>query len=177
MMAGRSRRTTTIPVPASTAGTCHDDEPRHDRSTIRRPSTIAAVTAAVLLVGAQFVPYGRNHTNPPVISEPNWSSSATRDLAAGACFDCHSNETRWPWYANIAPMSWLMQRDVEEGRDELNWSEWEQGEEDGEDMVETILEGEMPPWRYRLAHGGARLSESETAQLVEGLISTFGRDD
>ena len=74
----------------------------------------------LLLAAAQLVPYGRDHDNPPVVAEPAWGSPATRELARRACFDCHSNETQWPWYSNIAPLSWLIQRDVDEGRDELN---------------------------------------------------------
>jgi len=60
-----------------------------------------------LLVVIQFVPYGRAHTNPPVAQEPIWDSPQTRELARRACFDCHSNETMWPWYSNIAPISWI----------------------------------------------------------------------
>lgn len=82
----------------------------------------------VLFVGGfvlmQLVSYGRNHTNPPVVSEPTWDSPETRALAVRACYDCHSNETVWPWYTNVAPVSWLIQREVAEGREELNFSTW-----------------------------------------------------
>ena len=80
---------------------------------------IVLILLAVLLGGfllMQFVPYGRNHSNPPVISEPHWDSPQTRELAVDACFDCHSNETNWPWYSNIAPVSWMVQRHTDEGR-------------------------------------------------------------
>ena len=60
-----------------------------------------------LFVLIQLVRFGRNHTNPPVAQEPSWDSTETRALAERACFDCHSNETVWPWYSNIAPVSWL----------------------------------------------------------------------
>ena len=65
----------------------------------------------VLLI-IQFVPYGRDHTNPPVIAEPAWDSPQTRALFFRACADCHSNETKWPWYSTIAPASWLITRDT-----------------------------------------------------------------
>jgi hypothetical protein len=68
-----------------------------------------------LLAVAQAIPYGRGHSNPPVTKEPAWDSSRTRELAKRACFDCHSNETTWPWYSNVAPESWLIQRDVDAG--------------------------------------------------------------
>jgi hypothetical protein len=69
-----------------------------------------------LLVAIQLVPYGRAHRNPPVGAEPAWDSPRTRDLAERACFACHGNTTTWPWYSTIAPVSWYVQRDVNEGR-------------------------------------------------------------
>ena len=67
-------------------------------------------------VAAQAVPYGRDHTNPAVVAEPSWSDPGVRALAVRACYDCHSNESRWPWYSHVAPVSWLVQSDVVEGR-------------------------------------------------------------
>ncbi len=78
----------------------------------------------VALVAVQFVPTGFSHSNPPVVAEPAWDSPATRALAVQACFDCHSNETEWPWYSRVAPMSWLVEADVKKGRAALNFSEW-----------------------------------------------------
>lgn len=135
-------------------------------------------TLAILgsfLVLAQLVPYGRNHDNPPIVAEPAWNSPATRELAHRACFDCHSNETVWPWYSNIAPMSWLIQRDIDEGREKLNWSEWGP-ESEGEEGAETVAEGSMPPRPYTLLHADARLTDAEINTLVEGLAATFGSD-
>src|SRR4051812_44101919 len=85
---------------------------------------IAVGMIATLLLVMQLVPYGHTHSNPPVLQEPSWDSPHSRELAVRACFDCHSNETRWPWYANVAPFSWTMQRDVDAGRSTLNFSEW-----------------------------------------------------
>ncbi|HEY5650870.1 MAG TPA: heme-binding domain-containing protein, partial [Acidimicrobiia bacterium] len=93
------------------------------------------VAVAAVAVAIQLVPYGRNHSNPPVVQEPAWDSQQTRELAVAACFDCHSNETEWPWYSNIAPVSWALQRDVDEGREELNFSEWHL-EQEGDDAAE-----------------------------------------
>jgi mono/diheme cytochrome c family protein len=134
------------------------------------------VGLGVLLVAVQFVPYGRDHENPPVTAEPTWDSPITRDLAVRACFDCHSNQTRWPWYSNIAPMSWLVQRDIDEGREELNWSEWGPGSE-GDESAETVLEGSMPPGAYTLLHPEARLTDQEIDALAAGLVATFGSED
>jgi mono/diheme cytochrome c family protein len=127
------------------------------------------------LVVIQVVPYGRNHDNPPVLAEPSWDSAQTRELTVRACFDCHSNETVWPWYSNVAPVSWLVQRDVDQGREELNYSEWNRQE--GEESAETVREGSMPPRPYLLTHPDAHLTDSELAALADGLAATFGDED
>lgn len=126
---------------------------------------------ALLLI--QFVPYGRDHDNPAVLAEPAWDSPATRAFAVTACFDCHSNETAWPWYTNIAPMSWLVQRDVDEGRESLNFSEWGRSGE-AEDAAETVSEGRMPPFQYVILHPDAKLSDADRQAFIDGLVATFG---
>lgn len=135
---------------------------------LRKFISVLFLSGLVLFGLIQLVPYGRDHTNPPVVQEPAWDAQ-TRALAQRACFDCHSNETVWPWYSNIAPISWLVQRDTDKGRDELNFSEWEMGEDEAEDIAEVIQEGEMPLPPYILLHPTARLSEAEKAQLIQGL--------
>jgi hypothetical protein len=125
-----------------------------------------------LFVLLQLVPYGRAHDNPPVVQEPNWDSPETRALAVRACYDCHSNESVWPWYSNVAPISWLVQRDVDEGRQHLNFSEWGSGREAEREreLVEVVSEGEMPPAIYLLQHSNARLTDAEKQQLIDGLM-------
>jgi hypothetical protein len=122
----------------------------------------------------QFVPYGRDHANPPVLGEPNWDSTGTRDLAKRACFNCHSNETVWPWYSRFAPVSWLVQSDVDEGRHHLNFSDWGRGREgeEPEDISQVLKEGEMPPWFYLPLHPEARLSPTEKEDLRRGLVAS-----
>jgi mono/diheme cytochrome c family protein len=139
------------------------------RTWIRR----SLIALAVLAVVIQFVPYGRDHANPPVVEEPAWDSTQTRELAVTACFDCHSNETEWRWYSNVAPVSWLVQRDVDEGREKLNFSEWQRRQE-ADEAAETVREGSMPPWAYTLTHPEARLSDADIAALEAGLVATFG---
>ncbi len=131
------------------------------------------VTLVIGVVAIQLVPYGRAHENPPVTAEPAWDSETTRALAVTTCFDCHSNETEWPWYSSVAPFSWLVQGDVDEGREHLNFSEWGPGQEK-DDVVESVVEGEMPPFSYALTHPDARLSDTDRAILIEGLRATFG---
>ena len=126
------------------------------------------------LLAVQLVPYGRDHTNPPVIGEPMWDAPETRALAKQACFDCHSNETQWPAYASIAPVSWLVQHDVNEGRAVLNFSEWPRPQEDAKEASEEVLEGEMPPAAYALVHAHARLNATDRHRLAQGLAKSLG---
>lgn len=131
-----------------------------------------------LLILMQLVPFGRDHTNPPVIAEPAWDTPRTRALFMHACGDCHSNETVWPWYSHVAPVSWLVYHDVEEGREHFNISAWgHQKKNDGDEAAEELREGEMPPWVYLPTHPEARLDDHERAALIAGLIRTFGDEE
>ncbi len=138
---------------------------------------VSAVCVGLVVI--QLIPYGRNHTNPPVIREPLWDSADTRALAKRACFDCHSHETVWnAWYTKVAPSSWLVQYDVDKGRRELNFSDWGSGAREGErvdKISREIFDGGMPPLQYRLVHPEARLSTAEKSRLIEGLVATAGR--
>jgi mono/diheme cytochrome c family protein len=108
------------------------------------------------------------------MQEPQWDSPQTRELMQRACFDCHSNESTWPWYSYIAPISWLVQNDVEEGRWRLNFSEWGRGEAETDDMYEVVREEEMPPAIYLLTHPKARLNNQDFQSLLNGIQATFG---
>ncbi|HEX7096815.1 MAG TPA: heme-binding domain-containing protein, partial [Acidimicrobiales bacterium] len=128
----------------------------------------ASLGAVFLLI--QLVPYGWHHPNPPVTDPAAWPNAEAEQLARAACYDCHSNETDWPIYSYVAPMSWLVRRDVESGRDELNFSEWERHHSEADDAAESIQDGSMPPRQYRLMHPDARLSEAERALLIDALL-------
>jgi hypothetical protein len=135
----------------------------------------SAVIGIGLFLVIQLIPYGRDHSNPLVVREPAWDSASTRELVRRACFDCHSNQTVWPWYARIAPASWLVYNDVVEGREKLNFSDWLDGRRKGEKAAEIrkeIEEGEMPPFQYRIAHPDARFSGEEKQLLIIGLTAT-----
>jgi mono/diheme cytochrome c family protein len=128
----------------------------------------------VLFVVIQFLPIGKNHTNPAVVSEPNWDSTATRALAQRACFDCHSNETIWPWYSNIAPVSWLLYNDAMKGRTMMNFSDWNRGYQPSIDEIIAVIQGgQMPPMKYLLMHPDARLSATEKLALIDGLRNSI----
>lgn len=129
------------------------------------------------LVAIQLVPYGREHSAPRDGAKPAWSSPRAEALAKRACFDCHSNETRWPWYSNIAPLSWRIFHHVEEGREHLNFSAFDPANEKVADAAgeagESVTKRSMPPADYLIAHPEARLSAAERRVLASGLDSTF----
>ncbi len=141
---------------------------------MRRLKQIALVLG-VLFVAIQLVPYGRGHDNPAVVQGPTWDSPETEALARRACFDCHSNETTWPWYSHVAPVSWLVQHDVEDGRKHLNFSRFDQPQKHAHEAGEEVEEGEMPMKIYLVTHPEARLTDAETAALVAGLNKTLGK--
>lgn len=134
------------------------------------------VALAALALVAQAVPYGRDHTNPVVRREPTWDTPKTRELFVRACSDCHSNETAWPWYSHIAPVSWLVQHDVAAGRAEFNVSEWDRPQEEAGEAAAEVREGEMPMAIYAQMHAHARLTDAERAALIAGLRATFGEE-
>ena len=122
---------------------------------------------ALLVVAVQFVPVSR--TNPAGGVEVDAPPQAKAVLKR-ACYDCHSHETRWPWYAYVAPVAWLISSDVEEGREELNLSRWDAYPPERQaKLLKKIRreaeEGEMPPWYYLPMHPSARLSPEDLAAL------------
>lgn len=136
---------------------------------------IGAVITAVVI---QFVPYGKTYTNPPIISEPNWDSLRTKELFNNACANCHSNQTTYPWYSKIAPISWLVAFDVEEGREHFNVSTWGvQKKNKGDEAAKELRNGDMPPWFYLPTHPEAKLTQEQTLELISGLEKTFGKED
>ena len=132
---------------------------------------------ALLAVAAGIQLIRPERTNPSV--EPGQTLQAQLDLPPDAeailrrsCYDCHSNETFWPWYSGIAPVSWLIARDVEEGRRSLNFSEWGTYKTGKVlSMLERICDettfGEMPLSSYLVLHPSARLTAAEVQTLCD----------
>ena len=132
------------------------------------------VALIVIFVAIQFIPYGKNHKIAKVINEPKWDSKQTRALFMRACGNCHSNQTKWPSYSNIAPISWLIYHDVMEAREHFNVSMWGVQEKNhGKDAAKELEKGSMPPFLYLLAHPEAKLNEKEKKELIKGLKRTF----
>lgn len=125
------------------------------------------------LVIAQF--FGPAKTNPPVNSADVMEARQqvpppVTAILDRSCNDCHSNKTRWPWYASVAPVSWFVIDHVNEGRDNMNLSEWgryDQGEVDGKlkKICREVKSGDMPLSSYTPLHPGSKLSADDVKTL------------
>lgn len=116
----------------------------------------------LVIMGIQFVPVER--TNPPVQSDID-APANVKTILKRACYDCHSNETNWAWYTKVAPVSFLIVKDVNDGRKHVNFSEWgnytNKTEKIKEEIWEEVREEHMPPWQYKILHKEATLSMEE----------------
>jgi hypothetical protein len=130
---------------------------------------LAVAVCALALAAAQMVPVQR--TNPPVVTEVD-APAAVMSILRRACYDCHSNETRWPWYSRVAPTSFLVARHVKKGRGELNFSEWPILDFEGQslefgDIRDVVSQGKMPLRSYTWIHGDAILSQEDRDAILE----------
>ena len=139
---------------------------------------LTVIFAATLgtMVTIQAIPYGRAHSNPPITGEPEWATPRTRELMVRACFGCHSNEVEYPAYASVAPISWVVETHVSEGREKVNYSEFDSRQRGADETIEVIEEGSMPPGYYTQfgRHPEAKLTTAEIAELIAGLKATPG---
>lgn len=142
----------------------------------RRTLGLVALAGIVGLLLIQLVPYGRAHSNPPVTQAANWPPGPGQQIAEAGCYDCHSNLTKWRWYSNVAPASWLVMHDVEDGRGALDFSEWDKPQPDAGEVAGKVESGEMPPLQYKLAHPEARLSSREREQLANAITRLYATD-
>jgi hypothetical protein len=140
---------------------------------LRKLAKYGVVGIVVLFVAIQFVQPDR--TNPPAYPEASFAAVAkpSPEVAAifkRACSDCHSNETVWPWYSRVAPVSWLLVSDVREGRAHMNLSEWNLLSPEASKLrmkaaCREVRKGEMPLWQYRLMHPEARLTSADIDKI------------
>ena len=129
----------------------------------------AMLVALLLVLGIQFIPVPRE--NPPAVA-PISLPDDVRMVLENSCNDCHSNLTEWPWYSRVAPVSWLVYKDVKRGRDELNFSEWGEYSDRRrsrklEEIEEKVADKEMPLKLYVRLHPGAALSVADAETLIE----------
>ena len=134
-----------------------------DKNKKSKTGTIVLVIILAIIIIPQFIPVKRD--NPSVVADFN-ENPAVKAIFDRSCYDCHSNETVWPWYSRIAPISWQVAHDVHEGREHLNFSEWgsysdRRLEHAREEILEETQSGEMPLGMYLVIHSGAKLSEED----------------
>jgi len=136
---------------------------------------IIVLTLSVAFIAIQF--YRPDRTNPPIAQAETLEATAdvpenVARILTRSCNDCHSNETTYPWYSNVAPFSWLLADHIEEGRRELNYSVWnnysaKKKRHKYDETCEQIESGVMPHNQYLWLHADARLSEADKKILCE----------
>ena len=136
------------------------------------------IGVVIVLVGIQFIRIDK--TNPPVDASKDFMTitdppEEVEKLIRTSCYDCHSNESTYPWYSNIAPVSWWVKDHINEAREELNFSEWgtyewKRTDHKLEECAEEVDEGEMPLKSYLIAHSEARLSHEDRAKLLDSFL-------
>ncbi len=139
------------------------------RGRVLRPIRIGALVLGGVFVPLQLVPYGRNHDNPPVTSTRRGAPRRPGGWPGPPATTATSNETHWPWYSNVVPMSWLVQRDVDRGRAVVNFSKWDREQGAADDLRDAVEDGTMPPSNYLVLHPDAELSSAEKAALGAAL--------
>jgi len=126
-----------------------------------RKIILLIIVGIVIII--QFIPVDR--TNPPVTADL-WAPEDVKEILKNSCYDCHSNETDWPWYSYVAPVSWLVSNDVKDARRHLNFSDWENMNMSARKMMldeiwEEVVAGEMPLSIYTLMHSDAKVSDEQ----------------
>lgn len=133
-----------------------------------------ALYTVILLVLIQLIRIDK--TNKALTPENDFINLTKPDteiafILKTSCYDCHSNEVTYPWYTNIAPISWWIKHHINEGSEHLNFSEWgtysaKKADHKLEECVEMVSEGEMPMWSYTLMHSNAKLDPIRKEKLI-----------
>jgi hypothetical protein len=130
-------------------------------------SKLIFIILLAVIIGIQFIEI--EMTNPPVLADIE-TPMEIKTILQKSCYDCHSNETRWPWYSKFAPVSWFVADDVNEGRKHLNFSDWEKLTTDKQvkligEITDEITEGSMPLKKYTILHPGSSLDLAKQQAL------------
>jgi hypothetical protein len=138
-----------------------------------------AIAGVIVFAGLQLIPV--DHSNPPAVASHSiFATDAlppkVEAVLRRSCQDCHSNETHWPWYSYVAPMSWIVASDVHKARRQMNFSEWagyseKKREERLNGICEQVVNGDMPEGKYALIHRRARVSEDERRAVCQWVES------
>ena len=129
----------------------------------------------VVFVGIQFIPTTRNQntTVPPSdFMMVNNVPKSLQEKIQVSCYDCHSNNTQYPWYNRVQPVAWFLENHINEGKAELNFSEWSLLSERRKksklrSIIKQVESGEMPLNSYSLIHSDAKFSDAETKEIVK----------
>ncbi len=128
---------------------------------------------AIVFIGIQLIPRPKKNTSAETIISPVFQSNDTvLAILKKSCLDCHSNNTNYPWYASIQPLSMWINHHIEEGKEELNFSEFHSYSQKKQqhklkELIEQIEEGEMPMSSYTLIHQSAQLTGAEKKTLID----------
>ncbi|GGG42832.1 heme-binding protein [Croceivirga lutea] len=136
---------------------------------------IIAIVLLVAFVGIQFIPTTRNHSEVVPKTDFILVNDVPNDIKNKLqvfCYDCHSNNTKYPWYNKVQPVAWFLEDHIKEGKAELNFNEWDDYSNRRKNsklksIINQIENGEMPLNSYTIIHGNAKLSESEKKLLIE----------
>lgn len=149
--------------------------------------TLKRVLLILLLVFVIIQFFRIDKTNPEVVKENDFialtnPSEEVETILRSACYDCHSNETEYPWYSNVAPVSWWLKHHVDEGREHLNFSEWGTYPEKKQnhklhECAEEVEEGEMPLSSYTITHSNAKLSHEQIEKMEDWFEDQMTSDE
>jgi hypothetical protein len=128
--------------------------------------------AVAVMAAIQLVPYGRNHSAMPAPHPFQWKSPEAESLARAACYDCHSNETRWWWAVKVAPFSWLAQSDIDEAKHRVNFSDWNVKPITVQQLDRSLHRG-MPPLQFTIVHPDAKLTEAQKQTMIQGFQASL----
>ncbi len=141
---------------------------------------VAAFVVVTVVIGGAMQLIQVPHDNPPANGPIQFDSPQTQALFEGACADCHTNETKWPWYAYVAPGSWLNALHVKDAREQMNLSELGampafRKDRLGEEIEMQLRSGNMPPADYQLLHPSARLTDEQKTQLIAAMKASLAQ--
>ncbi len=133
------------------------------------------IVLIVLVIAIQFIRPERNIENNPSRYDIFHKTGQPAEISAmvqSACYDCHSNRTAYPWYASVAPVSWIIANHVKEGKEHLNFSDWKlldkaQQQHALEEIVEVLEKQEMPLKPYQWLHSEAEMTSEKSIQIID----------
>lgn len=143
---------------------------------MKKKLKIVLYALLVLFIVIQFYPDGIPRENPPVETVVEWPDMQAKDLFYAACADCHSHETKWPWYSYVAPVKWAVKNHVVDGRRHFNISVQGYGK-DPHEAGEVIREDFMPMEQYVWLHSEAKLTPEQKELLAGTLEKMFGKEE